>query len=176
MALSKLFPVNLITGSVECLHWAFCVIAPPIHHTGTWWNLRSTRTWLYHEYGDVLGGWNGVILKMHLEAIIVCTWRWTWKLVSGGLKDAHRDYDQPRVTLNMGLIMELEWKCTSKPQLTQLAHTLRGCYHLHFHRHMLGVIKWVGKCTRMSSFSQCWNQLGGQQHVNWKVHSDGVML
>lgn len=56
-----------------------------------------------------------MILEMHLEANIVYTWRCTWKLISGGLRDALGGSNEASVKMRLEPVIEKDWKCASKP-------------------------------------------------------------
>jgi len=80
IALSHQFPLDGMSGGVECHWWALCFLAPQIHHTV----IVSTERWtwgpLLSKFKDAHGGQDGANSVRALEAVIEQMWYTKFRL------------------------------------------------------------------------------------------------
>ena len=87
---------------------------------------RCTGRLWWSDFGDALGGRDGVNSEMHLEAVIDRVWRCTVRPRWGELRDALGGRD--RASLEMHWEAKVKWtqRCTWRPWLIQFGDALGG--------------------------------------------------
>jgi len=117
------------------------------------WKPRSS------ELRDALGGRDRASLEMHLDAVIVRTWRLT------------------RASLEMHLeaMIERVWRCNWGTRSSELSDALGGRDRSSLEMHLEAVIERVWRCTGRLWSSEFGDAIGDRDWVNLEIHSGAVI-
>jgi len=98
--LSDEFPMDVVRGGMEFSLWALCPLVQSCHHTMimTGWGCISSQS--SSELRDARWAHDWATVEIHLEVMIVSTWRpWSWKF-----GDALGVHDWSRLEEHMGVV------------------------------------------------------------------------
>jgi len=134
------------------------------------WVWRCTgRRWLI-EFGDTLGGRDGVNSQIHWEAVIEQVWRCPWRPRLSQLTDSLGGRN--RASLDMHLEAEIEWtkRCTGRPWSSEFGDALGGRGWVNSEMHFEAVIEWVWRCNWRPESSELRDALWGCDQASLEMH------
>jgi len=82
---------------------------------------------------------------------------------------------RPTLTTYLEAVIELVWRCTWRPRLSELRDALWGCDRASLEMHLEAEMEWTQRCTYRPWSSEFGHALGGRHRVNSEMHFEAVI-